>query len=118
MRRGLYRTLSAIRTEFQRALTEPPPTGRRAAAWWPLVVAVERIVDATTAARVRVAHGAPPPSTTEATQVARQLRELAEGLRESETLYEVRTDLTGPEGSVLEPLRQEVAAARAIASPH
>ncbi|WP_328425732.1 FUSC family protein [Streptomyces sp. NBC_00443] len=118
MRRGLYRTLSAIRTEFQRALTEPPPTGRRAAAWWPLVVAVERIVDATTAARVRVAHGATPPSTTEATQVARQLRELAEGLRRAETLYEVRTDLTGPEGSVLEPLRQEVAAARAIASPH
>ncbi|MDH6488697.1 hypothetical protein M2157_004696 [Streptomyces sp. SAI-127] len=58
MRRRLYRDLSVIRTEFQRALTEPPPTGRRAAAWWPLVVAVERIVDATTAARVRVRHGA------------------------------------------------------------
>ncbi|MGW5467553.1 FUSC family protein [Streptomyces chartreusis] len=117
MRRGLYRDLSAIRTEFQRALTEPPPTGRRAAAWWPLVVAVERIVDATTAARVRVRHGAAPPSTAEVTQVARQLRELAEGVREAETLYEVRTDLTGPAGSVLEPLRQEVAAARAITSP-
>ncbi len=117
MRRGLYRDLSAVRTEFQRALTEPPPTGRRAAAWWPLVVAVERIVDATTAARVRVRHGAAPPSTAEVTQVARQLRELAEGVREAETLYEVRTDLTGPAESVLEPLRQEVAAARAITSP-
>ncbi|MFE4580735.1 FUSC family protein [Streptomyces chartreusis] len=117
MRRGLYRDLSAIRTEFQRALTEPPPTGRRAAAWWPLVVAVERIVDATTAARVRVRHGAAPPSTAEVTQVARQLRELAEGVRQAETLYEVRTDLTGPAGSVLEPLRQEVAAARAVTSP-
>ncbi|MFE7443376.1 FUSC family protein [Streptomyces chartreusis] len=117
MRRGLYRDLSAIRTEFQRALTEPPPTGRRAAAWWPLVVAVERIVDATTAARVRVRHGAAPPSTAEVTQMARQLRELAEGVREAETLYEVRTDLTGPAGSVLEPLRQEVAAARAVTSP-
>ncbi len=63
MRRRLYRDLSAIRTEFQRALTEPPPMGRRAAAWWPLVVATERIVDATTAARVRVKQGAParPP---------------------------------------------------------
>ncbi|KUL33587.1 FUSC family protein [Streptomyces regalis] len=118
MRRRLYRNLSAIRTEFQRALTEPPPTGRRAAAWWPLVVAVERIVDATTAARVRVKHGATPPSAAEVTQVARQLRELAQGVREAETLYEVRTDLTGPADSVLEPLRQEVAAARAIASPH
>ncbi|MBK3570076.1 FUSC family protein [Streptomyces sp. MBT62] len=118
MRRRLYRDLSVIRTEFQRALTEPPPTGRLAAGWLPLVVAVERIVDATTAARVRVKHGAPPPSAAEVTQVALQLRELAEGVRESEVLVEVRTDLTGPAGSVLEPLRQEVAAARAIASPH
>ncbi|MCG0068739.1 MULTISPECIES: FUSC family protein [Streptomyces] len=118
MRRRLYRDLSVIRTEFQRALTEPPPTGRRAAAWWPLVVAVERIVDATTAARVRVRHGAAPPSGGEIAQVALQLRELSEGVRSAETLTAVRTDLTGPAGSVLEPLRQEVAAARAITSPH
>ncbi|WP_369234506.1 FUSC family protein [Streptomyces sp. R21] len=118
MRRRLYRDLSAIRTEFQRALTEPPPTGRRAAAWWPLVVAVERIVDATTAARVRTKHGAAPPSAAEVSQVALQLRELSEGLRETDVLFAVRTDLTGPSGSVLEPLRQEVAAARTIASPH
>ncbi|WP_449348765.1 FUSC family protein [Streptomyces shaanxiensis] len=117
MRRRLYRDLSVIRTEFQRALTEPPPMGRRAAAWWPLVVAVERIVDATTAARVRVRHGAQPPSSAEVAQVTLQLRELADGVREAETLYEVRTDLTGPAGSVLEPVRQEVAAARAITSP-
>ncbi|MFG3202230.1 FUSC family protein [Streptomyces sp. NPDC048192] len=118
MRRRLYRDLSVIRTEFQRALTEPPPTGRRAAAWWPLVVAVERIVDATTAARVRVRHGAPPPSSAEIAHVVLQLRELAQGVRDADVLTPVRTDLTGPAGSVLEPLRQEVAAARSIASPH
>lgn len=117
MRRRLYRDLSVIRTEFQRALTEPPPTGRRAAAWWPLVVAVERIVDATTAARVRVRHGATRPSAAEVEQVVLQLRELADGLRKVDVLYAVRTDLTGPAGSVLEPLRQEVAAARAVAQP-
>ncbi|MEV4335605.1 FUSC family protein [Streptomyces sp. NPDC049590] len=117
MRRRLYRDLSVIRTEFQRALTEPPPTGRRAAAWWPLVVAVERIVDATTAARVRVKHGAAPPSAAEIAQVTLQLRELAEGVRRARTLTAVRTDLTGPADSVLEPLRQEVAAARSITSP-
>ncbi|GGR67532.1 MULTISPECIES: FUSC family protein [Streptomyces] len=117
MRRRLYRDLSVIRTEFQRALTEPPPTGRRAAAWWPLVVAVERIVDATTAARIRVKHGAAPPSPAEIAQVTLQLRELAEGVRRARTLTAVRTDLTGPADSVLEPLRQEVAAARSITSP-
>jgi uncharacterized membrane protein YccC len=117
MRRRLYRDLSAIRTEFQRALSEPPPSGRRAAAWLPLVVAVEQIVDATTGAGVRIRHGAQRPSPAEISHVALQLRELSDGLRETDTLVAVRTDLTGPGGSVLEPLRQEVAAARAIASP-
>jgi uncharacterized membrane protein YccC len=116
-RRRLYRDLSSVRSEFQRALTEPPPTGARAAAWYPLVVAAERIVDATTAARVRVDHGAAPPATTEVTEIERQLRELADGLRETEVLVEVRAELPGDEKGVLAPLRQEVRAARAIASP-
>ncbi|MFC5801067.1 FUSC family protein [Streptomyces formicae] len=115
-RRRLYRDLSAVRSEFQRALTEPPPTGTRAAAWWPLAVAVERIADATTAARVRVTHGAEPPEPDEVASIARELRELADGLRSSEELYTVQADLSGDERSVLAPLRHEVAAARAIAS--
>ncbi|MFH8991783.1 FUSC family protein [Streptomyces sp. NPDC017940] len=117
MRRRLYRDLSDIRTEFQRALTEPPPTGARAAAWWPLVVAVERIVDATTAARVRVRHGARPPGPAEVAEVSRQLRELAGGLREVEVLVPVPVEFTGTDDGVLGPLRQEVTAARAVASP-
>ncbi|QES07052.1 FUSC family protein [Streptomyces venezuelae] len=116
-RRKLYRDLSTVRSEFQRALTEPPPTGTRAAAWWPLVVAVERIVDATTAARIRVDHGAAPPDPAEVAAVERELRELAEGIRESETLVEVRSELPGDENGVLAPLRQEVRGARAIAGP-
>ncbi|MEJ8636216.1 FUSC family protein [Streptomyces sp. MS2.AVA.5] len=116
-RRRIYRDLSTVRSEFQRALTEPPPAGKRAAAWWPLVVAVERIVDATTAARVRVDHGASPPPPAEVTDVERELRGLAEGIRSSVVLVEVRTELEGGEDGVLAPLRQEVMAARAIASP-
>ncbi|MFE5543933.1 FUSC family protein [Streptomyces sp. NPDC056534] len=116
-RRKLYRDLSTVRSEFQRALTEPPPTGTRAAAWWPLVVAVERIVDATTAARIRVNHGAPDPDPAEVAAVERELRELAQGIRASDTLVEVRSELPGDENGVLAPLRQEVSAARAIAGP-
>ncbi|MEV6793677.1 FUSC family protein [Streptomyces sp. NPDC051320] len=116
LRRRLYRDLSAVRSEFQRALTEPPPTGARAAAWWPVVVAVERIVDATTAARVRADHGAGPPDPAEVADVARQLNELAEGLRSSATLVAVRTALAGDDRGVLAPLRQEVIAARGITS--
>ncbi len=81
------------------------------------MVATERIVDATTAARVRVNHGAQPPDESEVAEVARELRELAEGLRASDTLVEVRADLPGDDERALAPLRQEVAAARAVASP-
>ncbi|MFF0434933.1 FUSC family protein [Streptomyces sp. NPDC004327] len=116
-RRKLYRDMSTVRSEFQRALTEPPPAGDLAAAWWPLAIAVERIVDATTAARIRVDHGAPAPEPDEVAAVERQLRELADGLRSSDVLEEVRADLGGDEDGVLEPLRQEVRAARAIATP-
>ncbi|MFD8985676.1 FUSC family protein [Streptomyces sp. NPDC059564] len=118
-RRRIYRELSGVRSEFQRALTEPPPTGARAAAWWPLVVAVERIVDATTAARVRVNHGAAPPDGEEVAALTAELRGLAEGVRSSRTLREVRVQPLPPgaEHSVLAPVHHEVAAARAIAQP-
>ncbi|MFJ9341486.1 FUSC family protein [Streptomyces sp. NPDC101733] len=118
-RRRIYRELSGVRSEFQRALTEPPPTGARAAAWWPLVVAVERVVDATTAARVRVNHGADPPAPAEVETIAKELRGLAEGLRNSSTLAGVRVVPLPPgaEESVLAPVHQEVSAARAIAQP-
>lgn len=118
-RRRIYRDLSGVRTEFQRALTEPPPTGARAAAWWPLVVAVERIVDATTAARVRVNHGADAPDGDEVAAAVRELRGLAEGVRASRTPVAVRGGPApvGREDSVLAPVHQEIAAARAIAAP-
>ncbi|MFD4868006.1 FUSC family protein [Streptomyces sp. NPDC058412] len=116
-RRRIYRDLSGVRSEFQRALTEPPPTGARAAAWWPLVVAVERIVDATTAARVRVNHGAAPPDAHEVEEIASRLRELAERVRSSTTPERVEAEPPGGTSSVLGPVHQEVAAARAIAQP-
>ncbi|MFF5449095.1 FUSC family protein [Streptomyces sp. NPDC012888] len=115
-RRRIYRDLAGVRTEFQRALTEPPPTGTRAAAWWPLVVAVERIVDATTAARVRVNHGAEPPGAAEA-GVAAQLRGLAEGVRSSAMPVAVHVRGPASPSAVLVPLHQEVTAARALARP-
>ncbi|MGW7450430.1 FUSC family protein [Streptomyces sp. NPDC054787] len=116
-RRRIYRDLSGVRSEFQRALTEPPPTGERASAWWPLVVAVERIVDATTAARVRVDHGAAAPPAREVESVARQLRELAGRVRSSTTPVRVEAEPAGDASSVLAAVHQELAAARAIAGP-
>ncbi|MDI3420939.1 FUSC family protein [Streptomyces luteolus] len=123
MRRRIYRDLSVVRTEFQRALTEPPPFGTRAAAFWPLVVALERVVDATTSARVRVRHGAPRPAPAESKELSLQLEQLAEDLREDAALR--RAGGSGPrpheplddEDGTLGPLRREIAAARAVAGP-
>ncbi|MGW0749825.1 FUSC family protein [Streptomyces sp. NPDC002587] len=116
-RRRIYRDLSDVRSEFQRALTEPPPTGTRAAAWWPLVVAVERIVDATTAARVRVDHGARPPEPAEVDGITLRLRALAGAVRSTATPVRTEPEPTDDESGVLFPLRQELAAARAITDP-
>ncbi|WP_405686411.1 hypothetical protein [Streptomyces sp. NBC_00057] len=49
-------------------------------------------------------------------EIQRQLRGLADGIRTSEALVGVRAELPGDEEGVLAPLRQEVAAARAIAA--
>ncbi|MEV7024512.1 FUSC family protein [Kitasatospora sp. NPDC093558] len=113
-RRRLYRDLSTVRSEFQRALTEPPPVGARAQAWWPLVIAVERIVDTTTATRVRVEHGAPVPTRAEVAAVTRELTDLAEALRTGAAL--APTEEMAPD-CALSRIHHEVRAARAVAAP-
>ncbi|MFM9368842.1 FUSC family protein [Streptomyces sp. Da 82-17] len=122
MRRRIYRDLSVVRTEFQRALTEPPPFGTRAAAFWPLVVALERVVDATTSARVRIRHGAPRPAPAESKELSLQLEQLADDLREDKgrrpsTPHVPPAPLDDDPPSTLTPLRREIAAARAVATP-
>ncbi|GAA4200121.1 FUSC family protein [Actinocatenispora rupis] len=52
-RRRTYRTLSDVRTSFQQKLAEPPPVSTRAAAWWPMIVQLERAVDAVTEVAIR-----------------------------------------------------------------
>ncbi|MFD8707282.1 FUSC family protein [Kitasatospora sp. NPDC059648] len=114
-RRRLYRDLSAVRSEFQRALTEPPPVGARAEAWWPLVIAVERIVDATTATRVRIEHGAPVPTAAEVRAVTRELTDLAEALRAGAPPPGADPDAPAPD-CALARLHHEVHAARSVAA--
>jgi uncharacterized membrane protein YccC len=40
-----YRSVSNVRTTLQRAIAEPPPASREAAAWFPVVVEMERLCD-------------------------------------------------------------------------
>ena len=64
LRRRAYRSLSNLRTEFQRTMSEPAAVSRRATAWWPAVVALEEVVDAVTATVVAIGNGAPAPAAT------------------------------------------------------
>lgn len=77
LRRGAYRSLSDLRTVFQQALAEPPIVSRPASAWWPGIVALERLADAITQAAIRIDHGAPPPPPGEVTALADGISDLA-----------------------------------------
>jgi uncharacterized membrane protein YccC len=77
LRRAAYRSLSDLRTVFQQALAEPPMVSRRASAWWPAIVALERLADAITQAAIRIDHGTAAPPSDEVTALADGISELA-----------------------------------------
>ena len=81
-RRALHRTLNAVRVELRRAQAEPPPASRLSAAWWPVLGGLDRLVDAVTAASVRVRGGAPAPPAHTARTLAADLREMAAAIEE------------------------------------
>ncbi|MGA8115496.1 MAG: FUSC family protein, partial [Actinocatenispora sp.] len=81
-RRRAYRTLSDMRTAFQRQLAEPPPMSTNAAAWWPMIVQLERAVDAITAAAVQARSGGRVPAAVAVDLLVADVRGLAAALRE------------------------------------
>ncbi|MET0135400.1 MAG: FUSC family protein [Kibdelosporangium sp.] len=59
-RRDTYRQLSDLRNAFQQAVVEPSAAGLQAAAWWPVIVTLERATDAVTGLAVGIERGADP----------------------------------------------------------
>jgi uncharacterized membrane protein YccC len=84
LRRGAYRSLSNLRAEFQRMMSEPTPVSRRATAWWPAVVALEEVMDAVTSTVVAIGQGAPAPSAASVHALTGTLRAVADAI-ETET---------------------------------
>lgn len=64
-RRRVYRDLSAVGVAVQQTLAEPPPAGREAAAWIPVVAAAGRVAD-----RITDASASRPPLDVSADGVA------------------------------------------------
>ena len=80
LRRSAYRSLSNLRVEFQRTMSEPTAVSRRATAWWPAVVALEEATDAVTSTAVAIGQGAPTPSATSVHALTGTLRAVADAI--------------------------------------
>lgn len=109
-RRRAYRSLSDLRTVFQQALTEPPPASRQAAAWWPAIVALERVTDAIAAAIIHTGGPGSGPSEEGAEQLAQAMDDLAEAVRRGRA----PASLPLPEEEALAGITAEVHTARSV----
>ncbi|SFA72672.1 Uncharacterized membrane protein YccC [Amycolatopsis marina] len=81
-RRRAYRGLADLRTAFQQAVVEPSAAGRQAAAWWPVIVGLERVADAVTEVVVAIERGADPPDSADVRLLTAALAEFAAAVRE------------------------------------
>ena len=80
LRRQASRSLSDLRAEFQRTMSEPSAISRRATAWWPSTVGLEEVMDATTSLVVAIGRGEAPPSATAVHQLTGTLRAVADAI--------------------------------------
>jgi uncharacterized membrane protein YccC len=109
-RRSTYRALTEVQTQLQRRLAEPPPISTRAAAWWPVIVQLERTSDAVTEAVIATRGGEPPPDLAQVAVLRRAIRELETDVR----THRVPDDAEIMADGVLGPVAREVDAARRL----
>jgi uncharacterized membrane protein YccC len=115
LERRAYRSLSDVRTEFQRTMSEPRPVRRRAAAWWPALVELEEVLDAVTATAIEIDQGAPAPGPEAVAQLTAVLAGVADSVQAGVKPAEV-TSL--PADARLRPVTLAVATTlRVIAGP-
>ena len=61
-------------------MSEPTAVSRRAAAWWPAIVALDVVVAAATATRVAISRGGPSPSPDAVHQLTAALSSVADAI--------------------------------------
>lgn len=109
-RRLTYRGLTEVQTQLQRRLAEPPPISSRAAAWWPVIVQLERTADAVTEAVIATRGGAPAPDPAQVAVLRRAIRQLEDDVRSDGEDDDAEIYAEG----VLAPVAREVDAARRL----
>ncbi|MCK9509671.1 MAG: FUSC family protein [Pigmentiphaga sp.] len=114
-RRAAYGQLADMRAALQKSLAEPPPAGREAAAWFPLVTGAERMCDAITAYSTVAS---PQPDAGEAAALAR-LASLIDhdGRPAPGDLPRLPAASDSPEARLLERLDEEMTSLLELASP-
>jgi uncharacterized membrane protein YccC len=109
-RRRNYRALTELQTQLQRRLAEPPPISTRAAAWWPLIVQLERTSDAVTEAVIETRGGEPAPDLAQVAVLRRAIRQLEDDVR----THQAPDDAEIMADGVLAPVAREIDAARRL----
>jgi uncharacterized membrane protein YccC len=109
-RRRNYRALTELQTQLQRRLAEPPPISSRAAAWWPVIVQLERTADAVTEAVIAQRGGEPAPDLAQVAVLRRAIRRLEEDVQAHRAPDDAEIHADG----VLAPVAREVDAARRL----
>ncbi|WP_205963873.1 FUSC family protein [Pseudoruegeria sp. SK021] len=77
-RRDAYWALSNLRTSLARSMSEPPPAGTEAAAWFPIVAGAERLCDRITAHAASRQPDAPQLPPSQVAAAAQHLRDIVE----------------------------------------
>jgi uncharacterized membrane protein YccC len=109
-RRASYRALTELQTQLQRRLAEPPPISTRAAAWYPVIVQLERTSDAVTEAVIAMRSGEPEPDPAQVLVLRKAVSRLEDDLRAHRTPDDAEIHADG----VLAPVAQEVDTARRL----
>lgn len=109
-RRRNYRALAELQIQLQRRLAEPPPISTRAAAWWPVIVALERTSDAVTEAVLATREGEPVPDLAQVAVLRRAIRQLEDDVRTTGPADDAELLADG----VLAPVAREVDTTRRL----
>jgi uncharacterized membrane protein YccC len=78
LRRQAFQSLSDLRAEFQRTMSESARVSRRATAWWPACVGLEELLDTVSTEHLAISRGAPAPDPRAVHQLTGILRAVAD----------------------------------------
>jgi uncharacterized membrane protein YccC len=121
LRAQAYARLSDLRIALQRGLSEPRLVSRRALAWWPVEVALERVANAVSDTAWSLPADAPPPTPAELAQLAGALHAMAEAVAQGAPVAVDPIDAPVPAlreaAAAIESLRATLAGPEFAATP-